>query len=131
MSKNDDSPRSFSHFFGMLDDEQAHATASEDLHDLMKVMRDEASARQGSVGGSLTIRIDFKVDETGTVETRYDVKTKEPKRKSSKSIFWLTKNANLTVSNPRQQELPLRQVSAQGAALRDVDADYPAAMKEI
>jgi len=42
--ETDDAPRSFGHFFGMLDDEQAHATASKELHSLLKVLR-EVSAQ--------------------------------------------------------------------------------------
>lgn len=128
--QTEDTPRSFGHFLAGLDDEQAHARASRELHKLTKALRDEAVARHGQVKGSLTLTIDLKCDEVGTVEATYDVKTKEPKPRVSKSIFWLTKSGHLTVENPRQQSLPLREVSAQGRALRELADDQPA-MKEV
>lgn len=128
--ETDESPRSFGHFFGMLDDEQAQATASRELHDLLKVLREEAVARHGTVKGTLTLKIDLKCDELEQVEATYAIDTKEPKRKSSKSLYWLDRKGFLTVENPRQQVLPLREVSAQGAALRNVENDRPA-VKEI
>lgn len=124
-----DSPRSFVHFFAGLDDEQAHSRASRSLHELMKALRDEAVARHGVVKGSLSVTVEFKCDERGTVEATYEVKTKEPKPRVSKSIYWLTKQGHLSIDNPAQQSLPLREVSAQGRALREL-ADNQA-VKEV
>lgn len=126
----EDSPRGFGHFLAGLDDEQAHARASRELHELTKVLRDEAVARHGQVKGSISLTIELRCDERGTVEALYEIKTKEPRPRVSKSIYWLDKKGHLSVENPAQQVLPLREVSAQGRALREIDGDV-AAMKEV
>lgn len=120
MPDNDTNPRSFNHFFATLDSEQAHATASDELHLLTKAVRDEAMARHGRVSGKLSISIDIACDEVGLVEVTYDVKRKDPKRRTSKSVLWIDKKGHLVRNDPRQQSLPLREVSAQGQALREM-----------
>lgn len=122
----EEGPRSYSRFLEMLDDGTAHATVSEDLHELTKTIRDEALARHGSASGTITVVINLKCDEVGTVEATYESKTKLPKRKSSKTIVWLTKSGNITPENPRQQKLPLREVPGGRSDVRDVDGDQPA-----
>lgn len=121
----EEGPRSYSRFLEMLDDGEAHTTVSEDLHELTKTIRDEALARHGSAAGSITVVINLKCDEVGTVEATYESKTKLPKRKSSKTIVWLTKSGNITPENPRQQKLPLREVPGGRSDVRDLGDDKP------
>ena len=116
----EEGPRSFAHFFQSLDGGEANVCASVDLHKLSSALRDEAKRRRSAVKGTLTLTLELKCDEAGTVEANYTTKIKEPVRKSSKSIFWLTKGGNLTPENPRQQNLPLREVQGGSGEVRDV-----------
>lgn len=123
--KPEEGTRSFARFIEMLDTGQAQLVASEKLHQLAVKMRDEALAQHRSVTGSITLTINLSCDETGTVDAKYNVKSKEPTPRSSKSIFWMTKGGNLTVENPRQQTLGLREVKGD-ADVRNIDGEKPA-----
>lgn len=105
-------PRSFVHFLGQLAQGEAEANASHEFHELLKRIHEEAHIRNAKVKGKFKFTLNCTADETGTVSVAYDVETKAPPRKTTSSFFWLSRGSNLVAENPKQQKLPLRDVSA-------------------
>jgi hypothetical protein len=122
--KTDEGTRGFDAFLRHIDDGVLHADASKELHDLAAKLHDYVGAHGGIAKGSLILTISLAALANGTVDVVADVKTKEPKPKRARSVFWLTKGNNLSPENPRQQKLPLREVpAAPKDKPRDVAAD--------
>lgn len=83
------------------------------LHDLIAAVKDHGK------GGSITLTI--KVDPLGKGVERQVVVTdnvtvKAPTGKRPTSMFFVDDDGNLTRKDPRQPELPLREVSRPAAA---------------
>jgi hypothetical protein len=113
-------PRSFTAFINALADGEAEGELSFQLHELAKRMQQEAKARGDKVSGSLSLNIKMVVDTSGHAIVGYDVSTKQPKRKTSGAVFWLTEGGNLSADNPRQAKLPLREVKGGREPARDI-----------
>lgn len=67
-------------------------------------------------GGKLVIELDYKPEGNGQMTIAAAVKSKVPQMPRGKSLFFVTPEANLTRTDPRQQEIP---------GLRSVDTDTP------
>lgn len=106
----DEGPRSFTRFFENVAEGCANVDAAVELQQLVGKLKEHAVATRDVAKGELTIKLSFKCDDTGVVGVGYDIKTKEPPKRRRASVFWTTAGNNLTVDNPRQQELPLRAV---------------------
>ena len=103
--------RSFAFMLHHINDGGFHSELSETLQKVIAQLRDHAEAH--TVGkGSMTIKLNFTVEKDGIVSVDTDVATKLPKEKRGRSVFWTTEGNNLTAENPRQQRLPIRDVSA-------------------
>lgn len=107
-------PRAFSAFIAQLGDGEAHVELTTELHSLLSHLYKQAQAGgvNGTARGALTLKIMLNVESRGVVGTAYDVTSKEPKPLRGSDVFWLTPGKNLTKKNPKQGELPLRDVSA-------------------
>jgi hypothetical protein len=116
-------PRSFGVFFNGLASGQAEGEAAYELAELLKRLHEESKTQVRQVTGSLTIELGFACAETGVVEVRFAVKRKDPKRKTEPSHFWMDKKSRLVTENPRQQKLPLRDVSGARGRVREADDD--------
>jgi hypothetical protein len=81
------------------------------------------AGNEGSAKGQLTITVNLKHDESGTVTVEPVVKVKVPEPRRRKSTFWLTPGGNLSPNNPKQTKLEFRDVSAPAAAAKDVIID--------
>lgn len=119
-------PRSFSRVLALIDEGVAECQLSEELLALTRAVIAQGKARQKTVAGRLTLTLTLASDETGVVEVAYDISRKDPKPKRSTSLFWTTKSGNLTEHNPKQQSLPLREVTGGRGAAREIGSE-PAA----
>jgi len=110
MSKKEETeaegPRNFGVFLTHLDDGDAVIALSAETHKLMVALAAEAERVQGTVKGSLTLKLDFKVEHNGVVGVNYSIASKEPSPARGGSVFWLSAGSNLIVENPRQKKLP-------------------------
>jgi len=127
----EEGPRSFISFLGTIADGEAEAELSYQLHELTKRMQEEAVTRGEYVKGSLSLNIKMTVSNLGHAIIGYEVATKQPKRKTSGAAFWLTKGGNLTVDNPKQQKLVLREVKSPREAARDITEPNTAEAREV
>jgi len=117
-------PRAFTRFLERLGDGQAATDLSKELFDLGAVLRQHALER-GEGKGQLQLTLSFKVDSFGQVIVGYSIKTKEPEAARPASALWLTKGGNFTVDNPRQQSLPLREVTTPEGQVVEVQDAAP------
>jgi hypothetical protein len=111
--------RSFSTLLTDLEDGALHAELSDQIKDIVAKLHDTAAEQGGKPSAILTIKMGFKLD-SGVIEVAADVKATLPKRSRRKSIMYATPDNNLTRRNPRQQELPLRDVNASAGVARAV-----------
>jgi len=107
----EEGPRSFVVFLRDLAQGETEALAAHELHELLKRLDEEAHTRNARVKGKLNLKLSFTVDENGVVAVAYDIETKAPPRKTTSSVYWMSKGSNLVAENPRQQKLALRDVS--------------------
>lgn len=116
--------RGFAVALQQIDDGCFHAELSETLQETLGTLEQHADKFGGDAKGTITVTLALKVSSNGVVNVAGDVKTKLPKAPRAGSVFWLTKGNNLSPSNPRQQQLPLRVAPAPAAPI-DVTAPKP------
>lgn len=102
--------RSFGQFLAEAENGQLHTDLSTALQDLVAALSDAAANTGGKPRGKLTLTLDFRIDG-GVVEVNAEHKITRPKQVRARSIFWATPENHLTRLNPRQRELPLRDVT--------------------
>jgi hypothetical protein len=80
---------------------------------LLKEIREVAGRSGSDAKGSLTLKLTYAGEPNGTMDVRYDITVKGPKKKLGRTVMFLTPGANLTTENPRQLGLglPVRDVS--------------------
>lgn len=103
--KETEGPRNFGVFLSRVDDGDAVIALSAEQHKLMTVLATEADRIQGTVKGSLTLKLDFAVEHNGVVGVKYSIARKEPSPARGGSVFFMSKGNNLEVENPRQKKL--------------------------
>jgi hypothetical protein len=110
--------RDFGVFLSQVDD----GAFLQELSDLQHSMNEELgkhAQNHSKAKGSMTIVLAYEHDQKGVVSVSTDVKTKTPKASRSKSIFWTSDGGNLVNKNPKQPDLPFRDVNAVDKATRD------------
>lgn len=101
--------RTFAIFLSDLADGRVHSELTEGLRDLVMTMMESASTNGGKSSGSISLNLGLKYDR-GAFIPNAEVKVKKPKTSYPLSIFWPTADGMLSRQDPRQQNLPLREV---------------------
>lgn len=122
-TKAEEGVRSAAVLLAQVDDGALNAEFSERLHETVQKLYEHAVETAKDAKGRVSLTLDLAVSEKGFVGLRGTVETKIPKRKASLSHFWISPGGNLTVENPRQQKLPLREVAGNAATHIDLPAD--------
>lgn len=101
----------FSHFLAAHEDGALNHDLTNEMRDLIASLHNRVHEMGGKPSASMTLTIHFKLD-SGVIEIKADdVRTKMPKRERTKAIYWATPENYLTRRDPKQRELPLRDVS--------------------
>lgn len=116
--------RSFAHFLQQIDEGGLHADLSDEVKRVTKELTGFVDTYGAVAKGTMTIVLSFKAERNGTIAVDGEIKTKLPKAKRAGSVFWATAGNNLSPQNPRQQSLPLREVTSEKA--RAIPVDEPA-----
>lgn len=103
---DDEGARSATRFIEHVADGQCAADLSHAIHKLGLRLLAETRQRADKCSGEITLKLKFISEPSGIVGVGYEVNSKEPKSKTSGSVFWLTKGGNFSTDNPRQQSLP-------------------------
>lgn len=96
-----------------LQDGALEQDLNEQLSDIVSALTAQAREAGGKPKAKLTLSLVFKLD-SGMVEVEANVTVAQPKPVMGKSIFWPTTDHQLSPENPRQHELPLRDVATEG-----------------
>ena len=116
------SQQSFNVFLADLNDGKTLAGLTADFRELLQAVI--AHGRSGSMTLKLkvspAVKGDREVDKITIVAER---KLELPKPDQPQDFFWLTAEGAPSRKHPRQQELPLRQVSSAPAEFSTPDAD--------
>jgi hypothetical protein len=81
-----------------------HAELTDALAELV------AKVAEHEKGGTLTLKITIKPEADGAVKVADEVAIKAPRPASRPSLFFTDSSGNLSRRNPRQPELPLREI---------------------
>jgi len=116
MKSESKGPRGFAVLIQQVDEGSLHAELSTAMQELAVRLNEHANRFHRDAKGEMTLTLGMSVDAKGVVALTGSVKTKLPKAPKVSSQFWLTTEGNLTLENPRQQKLALREVPAPVAA---------------
>lgn len=116
----DEGARGFAHTLRQLDDGSLHDELSEKLRGLVSECGAYAERYERDGKGTLTLVLTLSASANGSVAVIGDVKVKPPVAKRSGSVFYRTKGDNLTLDNPRQQKLALREVQLPVREAKDI-----------
>jgi len=105
--------RPFTDTLRMVDQGVFVDICSEKFNELIKRVDDTKKS------GKLTITLEMKPARAGAMNIIPTVTTKLPETKADPTLLWVTPDFNLTVDNPNQQQLDLRQVATAVTELRE------------
>lgn len=125
----EEGPRSFAVLLQQVGDGELHDELGAKLQELVAMLKSYSDRFQREGKGSLTLVLNVATLGNGTVTIAGDIKTKTPTAKRAGSVFWLTPGNNLSVENPRQQKLPLREVQLPKQHTKDIQSDH--AVREL
>lgn len=128
MAKNEDvpqapkpheGPRGFAVMLQQVHDGELHGELSAELQKLVALLGEHSTKFQRPAKGAISLTLN--ITAVGhTVEVVGDVKVKAPKTPRPRSVFWRTDGGNLSVENPRQTKLPLREVPPGPTVMREL-----------
>lgn len=121
----DEGARNFSVVLGQIGEGDLVEELSEGLHELVAFLKGHTETYHRDAKGSLTLVLAVNALGNGTITIAGDVKIKKPVKKRAGSTFFLTPGANLTLENPKQQKLPLREVQTKPTPTRDLPEGRP------
>lgn len=104
----------FSTLLDTLEDGQLRTDIEKALAEVITAMHKDAEEHGGVPTAAIAIAVQFRLD-SGAVEVKADIKTKLPDQKRRRTILWTTPDNRLTKANPRQQQLPFRDVNEKAA----------------
>lgn len=76
-----------------------------------------AAVREHGKGGTITIELTVAANADNSVFVSANLKLKKPERSRGKSVFFVAEDGSLIRNDPRQHDLPLRDVS--GPKIKD------------
>lgn len=120
---SEEGPRSFSVLLQQVGDGDLHDELGLRMQELVAFLTAHSDRYQREAKGSLTLVLNIVAMGNGSLAVVGDIKTKTPTAKRAGSIFWRTPGNNLSVENPRQQKLPLREVPGGAARTKDLSGE--------
>lgn len=102
--------RDFSDIVQQFDEGTVHSDLSDAVQRVVRATTDIAFMTQGKAKGSIVLKLNFEARANATVSVDCDMTIKEPKMKRQPTSFFATKDNNLSLDNPRQGKLALRDV---------------------
>lgn len=102
--------RSFARFMDWANSGALNSDASHELHRFLGDLRTRAMRSNGAKG-TFTLTLKIALDDADQVQIEHSIKTRVPELPRRKGAAYLTRGGNLTPDNPRQQSLPLTDVS--------------------
>jgi hypothetical protein len=110
VAEREQSIQDFACLLNELDGGKLRDEASKKFADLMQYLHAYALDVHGRGKGCITLKLRACVDHTGIVSLDGEVEAKQPKPLRGQDSFYVTKRGGLSRNNPKQVELPLREV---------------------
>lgn len=123
--EKDEGARSFAHLLTQIDEGSFNEELSAAMRELARDLNSYACKFRRDGKGEIAIGLRVAVDEKGVTSVVGEFKVKRPKVPRASSQFFLTVGGNLSLENPRQQKLPLREVAGPGPARELADDIQP------
>lgn len=120
-NKKDEGIRSFTRAIDHLNFGSTQVELSEELHDLTTRMLAHAKKCGREVKGKMVVSLDLLCNGHGELLIQASSKSALAKPKGETSHAWVTASGNVTFQNPRQTELPLREITMDDDPIRDLD----------
>lgn len=98
-------------FLGAHEDGALNDDLTKDLHALIAEIHNIVLEQGGNPSGDININLKFTLD-SGMIEVKAKTDIKMPKLIRKKSSYYATKENRLTINNPRQPNLPFRDITA-------------------
>jgi len=114
----DEGTKHFANFVAEVCDGDLNAEVSAELQSLLLQLRDAQHRDGGKAKGKLTLTLALNYDGKA-LGVSYDVSSKRPPKARASGHCWITRGGNFSMKNPRQMELPIRDVSARPAVIED------------
>lgn len=111
--------RAFSTLIGALEDGALHKELTDGIRDLIGNLHNAKIDQGGKPKGSVTLVLSFKLDGD-VIECEAACAIKQPKRLRNKTVLYATEDNHLTIRNPKQRDLPLRDANAAREPVRAV-----------
>lgn len=93
--------------------------ASEAMRELLGKLHARAQ-EDSDAAGKLSLEFSFSVSRSGKVDVRASFKTNAPAPRCESSTFYVTNRGRLSVRDPRQMKLPIREAKASRTGGRTV-----------
>ena len=101
---------SFSTFIASQEDGMLHQDLTNAVQEIIAQLNNAVIEHGGVHTAALGLALNFKI-EGGAIEVKAEVKTKLPKENRPRTIYWATPDNYLSRKNPKQSELPFRDVN--------------------
>ena len=107
----DQNIHNFSQLVSLIGDGEVNNSLSETLREMVAQLNQAAMERGGKHTGKITLSMSLTIDKGVIVVEADQPKVVIPKEPKVSSLFWSTADNKLSLSNPRQMALPLRDVT--------------------
>lgn len=95
----------------------------EENDDLLKEIVSFSQAYGAKAKGKLTISIEYSTDRFGQIDLSVEHKITAPKQPKAKATAWTADGGGLTVANPNQRAMEIREVAGGRRELRSPTLD--------
>lgn len=96
---------------------------TQEMQELIEKTRDHALAYRVKAKCKLTLSIELVIDPFGQIDLAAEHKLTEPKAPKAKAVAWATEGGGLTVANPNQRSMEIREVRPGHRELRSPTID--------
>jgi hypothetical protein len=115
MSDDPSTFRNFSQLLSAAEDGRLNSDLSQALREALSQL-EEVSGGRVKAKATFNLTLTLTLDGGGLVEVGSDYKVKLPKMPRARTLLYATPEGNLTRRNPRQPDLPLRDVQVPRAS---------------
>lgn len=96
---------------------------TQEMQELIEKTRAHALAYNVKAKCKVTVSIEMQIDRFGQIDLAAEHKLAEPKSPKAKAVAWATESGGLTVANPNQQTMVVREVRPGHRELRSPTID--------
>ena len=100
----------FSAFLQRQEDGQLIQDLNDAVVEIVAQLNNAVMEHGGVHTAGLGLALSFKI-ENGAIDVKAEMKTKLPKENRPRTIFWSTPDNHLSAKNPRQEQLPFKDVN--------------------